>query len=351
MRRSLLVLALAVAAGSVASTASAARPRLSLPNPLQLDQGIGLEFPGSTTTVKRTLAATGTWGGPITANTGETVNIQVSNTYAQDAAFAQAWADFVASLIHGPELAKLTLQLAPLNEVQVVCGRGALACYSPDSSTILAPGADVYPTSAESIVAHEYGHHVAANSNNYPWAAVDYGTKRWASYMQICRGARVSQMYPGSEDSHYMLNPGEGFAEAYRVLNEHHLSLPESPWDVVSQIFYPDATALADLQTDIATPWVNPTTSVVKGSFTKRGTSKTVVLATPLDGDVSATIRAPSTLKARVQLIAGSRVVSGVTVAGGVKAANATACGTRSYAVKVTRMSGAGSYSVTLSRP
>ena len=183
----------------------------------------------------------------------------VSNTYPQDVAFQQQWANFLASLIHGPELAKVTLQLAPLNEVQTGCGsRLALACYSPTSQLILAPGDDPDPTTtSESIVAHEYGHHVANNSNNWPWPAVDYGTKRWASYMGVCKATEQSQMYPGSEDSHYTLNPGEGFAESFRVLNEQHLGLPESQWNVVSHIFYPDTTALADIQTDITTPWQN----------------------------------------------------------------------------------------------
>lgn len=353
MRHSLFVLALAVAAGSFATTANAARPRLSLPDPLQIGDGLALKFPGTTPTVNRPLAATGTWGGPIAASTGETVNILVSNTYPQDVAFQQQWANFLASLLHGPELAKVTLQLAPLNEVQSGCGsRLALACYSPTSQLILAPGDDPDPTTtSESIVAHEYGHHVANNSNNAPWAAVDYGTKHWASYLQVCKATVQSQMYPGSEDSHYTLNPGEGFAEAFRVLNEQHLGVPESEWNVVSDIFYPDATALADIQTDITTPWQNVTTSVIKGSFTKTGTSKSVVIATPLDGDFTATLRTPRSLKAKVQLLAKSKVVAVATASGAARVARTTACGTRSYALKVTRLTGSGSYTVTVGKP
>lgn len=353
MRRSLLVLAVAVAAGSFASTANAARPRLSLPDPLQIGDGLALRFPGTTPTVNRPLAATGTWGGPIAASTGETVNILVSNTYPQDVAFQQQWANFLASLVHGPELAEVTLQLAPLNEVQTGCGsRLALACYSPTSQLILAPGDDPDPTTtAESIVTHEYGHHVANNSNNSPWPAVDFGTKRWASYMQVCKASEESQMYPGSEDSHYTLNPGEGFAEAFRVLNEQHLGLPASEWNVVSDIFFPDGTALSDIQTDISTPWRNPTTSVIKGSFTTKGTTKTTVIGTPLDGDVTATLRTPRSLKAKVQLLAKSKVVATATVSGGAKVARTTACGTRSYALRVTRVAGSGSYTATVGKP
>jgi hypothetical protein len=353
MRRLLIVLALAAAAGSFATSANAIRPRLSLPDPLQIGDGLALQFPGTTPTVNRPLAAVGTWGGPITASTGETVNVLVSNTYPVDVAFQQQWANFLASLVHGPELAKVTLQLAPLTEVQTGCGsRLALACYSPTSQLILAPGNDPDPlTTSESIVTHEYGHHVANSSNNWPWPAVDYGTKRWASYMGVCKATEKSQMYPGSEDSHYTLNPGEGFAESFRVLNEQNLGLPESQWNVVSDVFYPDTTALADIETDITTPWQNVTTSVIKGSFTKKGTSKTTVIATPLDGDVTATLRTPRSLKVKVQLLAKSKVVATATVSGAAKIARTTACGNRSYALTVTRVAGSGSYTVTVGKP
>jgi hypothetical protein len=353
VRRSLLVLALAAAAGSFATSANAARPRLSLPDPLQIGDGLALQIPGTTPTVNRTLAATGTWGGPIVASDGETVNVLVSTTYPVDVAFQQQWANFLASLVHGQELAKVTLQLAPLNEVQIGCGsRLALACYSPTSQLILAPGEDVDPdTTSESIVAHEYGHHVANNSNNWPWPAVDYGTKRWASYMEVCKATEHSQMYPGSEDNNYTLNPGEGFAESFRVLNETRLGLPVSLWNVVSDIFKPNATALADIQTDISTPWTNVTTSVIKGSFTKTGTSKTTVLGTPLDGDATFTLRTPRSLKAKVSLLAKNKVVASATVSGAAKIARTTICGTRSYALRVTRLTGSGSYSVTVGKP
>ena len=353
MRRSLLVLALAAAAGTLATAANAAQPRLSLPDPLEIGDGLALRLPGTTPTVSHPLAATGTWGGPVTASTGETVNVVVSNTYPVDVAFQKQWANFLASLVHGQELAKVTLQLAPLNEVQSGCGsRLALACYSPTSQLILAPGEDPDPTTtAESIVAHEYGHHVANNSNNWPWQAVDYGTKRWASYMQVCKATEKSQMYPGSEDSNYTLNPGEGFAEAYRVLNERHLGLPESAWSVVADVFYPDSTALADIQTDIATPWQNVATSVIKGSFTRKATSRSTVIGTPLDGDLTVTLRTPRSLKAKVQLLAKSKVVATATASGAAKVARTTTCGTRSYALKVTRVSGSGSYSLTVGKP
>ena len=76
VRRSLLVLAVAVAAGSFASTANAARPRLSLPDPLQIGDGLALAVPGHDTDRQprpRRHAAHG--AARSRASTGETVNV------------------------------------------------------------------------------------------------------------------------------------------------------------------------------------------------------------------------------------------------------------------------------------
>ena len=44
---------------------------------------------------------------------------------------------------------------------------------------------------------------------------------------------------------HYRLNPGEAFAETYRVLNEQKLGLPQEQWNIVTTSLFPDATALS----------------------------------------------------------------------------------------------------------
>ena len=75
------------------------------------------------------------------------------------------------------------------------------------------------------------------------------------------------------------------------------------------------------------------------------------MIGTPLDGDVTATLRAPRSLKAKVQLLAKSKVVATATVSGAAKVARTTACGTRSYSLRVTRLSGSGSYTVTVGKP
>src|SRR3954453_22558903 len=78
------------------------------------------------------------WGGLTTATDGETLNLYFSDAYPVDPARALQWADFMTSLIHGPELQTVAIHLAPLNEVQDRrhCGADALACYSPVAATI-----------------------------------------------------------------------------------------------------------------------------------------------------------------------------------------------------------------------
>ncbi|MFN2472137.1 MAG: hypothetical protein ABR583_14340 [Gaiellaceae bacterium] len=239
--------------------------------------------------------------------------------------------------------------------MQGACGVFALACYSPVEGRMVVPGEDpAAQTSVESVLAHEYGHHLAASRLNPPWEAVAYGTKRWASYEQICRDAQAGLVYPGAEDfGRYRLNPGEGFAEAYRVFNERRLARPEAPWEIVSPIFYPDAPALGALEQDITAPWRSNTVSTVRGGFSRPGTrTRTYGFTAMLDGAVSATLRAPSTARLRLELLSsgGSRISQAV-VAGGGKVAQGIACGSRSFGVRVTRLAGSGEFRLVLSRP
>ena len=47
-------------------------------------------------------------GGPIVASTGETVDVRVSDALPAETATPEGWAEFLAGLIHGPELSQLT---------------------------------------------------------------------------------------------------------------------------------------------------------------------------------------------------------------------------------------------------
>src|ERR671933_1450694 len=83
------------------------------------------------------------WGGSYTASDGTPMTIEVSDQYPVDQALPQKWADFLGSLVHGPELATLNVQLVTLIQVHRSCGLLAVACYSPASSTMVVSADDV----------------------------------------------------------------------------------------------------------------------------------------------------------------------------------------------------------------
>jgi hypothetical protein len=354
MRRLVVLVPLVLAACAGAAAVPSPGRELTQPDPLKLGNAAALATPGRTPTVSSlSIRSFASWSGQYLTPAGEAVTIEVSDSYAQDPARPQQWANFLGSLEHGAELTRLRLILAPLAEVQRYCGAAAYACYSSEQQTMVAPGESPDPaTSVESIVAHEYGHHIATNRSNPPWASVEYGTKRWASYEQVCKQTEAGELFPGAEDRRYSLNPGEGFAESYRVLNEHRLGLTESPWHIVSTVFYPDAAALAAIEQDITTPWSANTVSTTSGSFVHRGRgTRTSTLTTSLDGNVVVTLRTPPSLRARLDLLSGTSRLGTATVGGTAKAVRTTTCGTRALTARVTRISGSGRYTLTFSRP
>jgi len=347
------VAALAVTAGS----ANAGRPVLARPSLAAISTGPQF-IPDSTLTApkaRRVLAAASYWGGQYTTATGELVTVYVSDSYPQDPAIAQRWADFLDSLVHGSELSKVTAYLAPLAEVQSYCGAEALACYSPRDSLLVAPGdAPTSDVSAEAVVTHEYGHHVAAHRSNAPWAAVDYGTKRWASYVQVCRRTRSGELHPGAETlPNYVLNPGEAFAESYRVLNQRKAGLVETPWDVVDRSLYPTATSLSLLEQDVTSPWTTTTTTAYRGALPAGARSRNYTVATALDGTLKLDLRASTgvRLSLHVARASGTTVADRAIAAGHDSAVGTTICGQRSYRVRVTRVRGAGAFTLTVTRP
>lgn len=348
-----------VAVGLLWPPDAEAVPRIEGPPSVRLDHPRANEISGygavADVQVERRLAAQlpPSWGGQYTTSRGERVTVYASRSYVEDPASNQRWAEFLGGLIHGSELASVTLFLAPFREVQSVCGRGAAACYSPRERLIVTPGDDLPEISAETIVTHEYGHHVAANRSNAPWEAIDWGTKRWATAENVCSRTQAGQLFPGNESTLYELNPGEGFAESYRLLHERKAGVPETPWLVVDRRLYPSAAALAGLEQDVLNPWLANTTSVITGTVTARRRISTSAVATPLDGSLRVTFRAPARARFSVALLRGSTVV-GRAVAGPssrTRALSTTVCGTRNFRVRVTRLAGAGRFTATVSKP
>lgn len=276
---------------------------------------------------------------------GETVDVKVSPAYASDENLAQRWADFFDSLVHGPELGLLTAYIAPLEEVQEICGKDALGCYG--ANRLVMAGDSSGGVALSSIAAHEYGHHVANNRLNPPWRAVDWGTKRWASYMNICARAAQGTAFPGDEGIAYALNPGEAFAEAYRVLNEREQGLPLM-WPIVDPSFIPDDEALQALREDVVNPWSNDTTRTIRVHFSARRRVWTQNLTTPLDGQLSAAAGG----SADIQLLGeGHRLVRASWTSGGGKLLAYQVCGRRSVELRVARGGGPRTVTIELSQP
>ena len=294
------------------------------------------------------------WGGRRMVAGGQTVEIHISDSYPEDEAVLQAWADYVASLVHGPEIERVTIYLGSFEEVQSVCGESALACYSPDREAIVSPIEETpNGISPHAALAHEYGHHVAANRRNPPWPAGDWGTKRWASAVNVCARTETGELVPGDQNREYERNPAEVFAETYRVLNERRLGRRETPWQIVRREFYPDAAALAALEQDVTAPWSGPTLRTVTGTFTSRGArTRRLTVATPLDGNAVATLRAPARARFTIELRSPSgTLLSRATTTGRAAIVRTRVCGTRTLDLRVTRVQGAGRYSVVVSTP
>jgi hypothetical protein len=229
------------------------------------------------------------WAGQTyTASTGEAVDVSVSPPYQADRAIGQRWADFFASLPHGPELQLLKAYVASLSEVHAICGASAVGCYGEDRLILTNETASGF--SPEEVARHEYGHHIALNRSNAPWPAFDWGPKHWATAAHICSRVRWNTAYPGDESLLYKLNPGEAFAEAYRVLVDTRLGETHPAWPLVDPTFFPDQAALAATEQDVLSPWAGPT----ERTFHVRGRLWSRRLATPLDGTLTVHLVRPA---------------------------------------------------------
>lgn len=333
--------AAAAAAGS--ADANAAQPRYSY----------GQVSQGAKVVLRTGQALPGFTGGALAATDGETVTVYTEDTLlAADSTLNQHWADTLTTLLHGTEIADVTLYVATLQRLQQICGSGALGCYDPSSRTIIGLGEDIRGITPQAVITHEYGHHLANSRNNDPWPAVDWGTKRWASYENVCRRSKAGELVPGDEGQFYQQNPGELFAEDYRVLNERRLGLAETSWGVVDSSLYPSQGALDALAQDVATPWAGNMTTAYSGLMTARASGRGFRLTTPYDGTFATTLTAPpnSRFTLRVVDLGTGRVLASVAGAQRVKTARVALCGERALQVQVKRVAGSGAFTLSVSK-
>jgi hypothetical protein len=293
----------------------------------------------------------GEWGGNVTASDGEVLQLFVSDAYPVDATVTQSLADFMVQLYHGSELGKAIVYVAPLDEVQTICGFGAGGCYDPENENIVVPG-DALPdgTTKETILVHELGHNLARNRLNPPWPAVDWGTKRWATAMNVCTRTASGTAFPGDEGANYRLDPGEALAESYRVLNFDKQQWPN--WTmlaplIVDSSFGPTPAALEALEEDVLDPWTGPTVASYRGRIASVTRPARHAIATPLDGSFSIKLTGKVPQGASISLV---DTRTGKVVARGARRVGATVCGQRSLTVLV-RAARTGAFSATYATP
>lgn len=352
--RWLVLCAVVVATALVTATAAQSKPvrRLESPQLSEISRASRPIVDTQLTSAAAAAAPAGYWGGEYRASTGEAVTVYASNSYPVDPALGQRWADFLATLVHGSELSTVTVLLSTPEQISNICGQDAVACYNSRGARLYAPGEDPgSDLSAEAVITHEYGHHIAANRSNAPWLALDWGPKRWASAMQVCAKARRGVLVPGAEDAvQYTENPGEGWAEGYRVLNEHKAGRPETPWQIVDQALYPTAAALTAAEQDVTTPWETGTTTTQTAALTRTKKTRTFTVATQLDGNLRMTVRASGGMRVSVDVLAGSTRAAHIVSTRAVSR-SVGVCGVRSYRFRVTELSGRGSVSLTVAKP
>ena len=345
-----VLVALALAAVAGAQQASAASAGLTRAGDYPGTSTFALASPvrdGAQHSAAGTFPRAATWGGVYTTSSGNRITMRASSWFRGDNQWLQGWANWLdAYLPHGSEFNRLTVMFVPernsyYDDLGSACGPGAAGCYFPDQQLLIAPGNHLsYGVRMESVLAHEYGHHVANNRSNSPWNAGDYGPKRWATRMNICGRAAAGTAFPGDEGAHYKLNPGEAWAETYRqmVWSSHTwTSWPQEPWDVVDQSFYPDSTALFYARQDVTEPWSadQETMRTFTGKLTKKRRSATVSFATLNDGDVSVQLFSPS--GARLTLADG---ISGEILDTATASFSHTSCGERLLRIRISGPAG-----------
>jgi hypothetical protein len=224
---------------------------------------------------------------------GTSILVRFSDSYTENPDVAQTYVDFLGSLPHGTELAKLSVLLAPPAEVQQDCGGqdGVLACYDGRTHEMVVPGEQTDSSNGVTtsyVIAHEYGHHLASYRSNPPFPTLDFGPKFWASYEKVCDKVLMGRVIPGAEGEFYATNPGENWAETYA-----RLTYPNQPW-TFTHLLKPDAGALAAARRDVLEPWVAPASRTFTGRFTKGGPSdKRFLLGLTLDGALKVKLHGP----------------------------------------------------------
>jgi hypothetical protein len=365
--RALTALTIAIAVAALGATAalaatspsSGARPHakhLGVRKPsrtahVRIRDGVTSKTPRRARMALRAARIAGSGGSFQTAN-GDTVTVYLSPQFTADPTVNQSFADFVSGLIHGSEISDLTIYVAPLAEMQSICSTDANACYVHGQELMVVPG-DSTPdgTPLEDLVAHEYGHHIALNRLNDVGWAEDWGPEYWATHEGVCYREDVGTAFPGDEDANYSFNPGEAWAETYRVLNGFN----PSGWGIVDQSFFPDDGALAAAQRDVLQPFQGDEYVNRNGRFNSRGSRwRQFTVPVQNDGTVDLRLTGARRLDADLYIYADGQATQPLASSrryGHNEHLTSRFCGYRRLLVAVYRYSGSGSYKLRVTLP
>ena len=252
-------------------------------------------------------------------------------------------------LVHGAEMDRVTVFLAPQEEIALACGGGALACYSQLDNLMLVPAVGPPGIPREEIIAHEYGHVVANARSNYPFPAIAFGTKRWATYEHVCQRV-FRRPPPTSPATAYRQSPGEAFADSYRILNGGNPAL----W-VFVRSYFPNAGAFRAIRLDVLRPWFQRPPLRLGGAFTpsRAGPTRRFRIVTPLDGLVRVIVAGPpgADYDLEMRMPGGRPPLTRSSRPGRIERLSALACGSRVVFVTVRRARGFGRFRLSVSRP
>src|SRR4051794_26490297 len=284
---------------------------LSLPALLAFPAAAGAE-PFKDRVIRGTLAHAsqiqGTTQRYPTGDGSISIPVTLASSYTGDPAVAQSYATFLGTLPHGSELASLKVTVVPSSEVANACGGdpsdGILACYGADDQTMIVPGdqATGSDVSVDYVIAHEYGHHIAAHRSNAPLAALDFGPKKWSSYELVCTNTLDGKLAPGDQGANYLSNPGEAWAESYA-----RLVYPAEAWRFTPILAPSKGSALAAMA-DVAQPWTKRVTTTFNGTSTK-----SFKLPITLDGRFTLTLDGPAEANYDLIVRSGGKVVDRTT--------------------------------------
>ena len=342
--------AILVAAGILSATGAVnvARPVAAYASSIDAAPGTSLRRDGLAR------AASTFRGGLVTTSTGETVDVRVSDALPLETSTPEGWAEFLTGLTLGPEITLLTTYISTLDEVQAICGSRALGCYSRDQMVALGD-TSIPDVSPEEIVRHEYGHHIALHRLNPPWAAIDWGPKVWASAADVCARATRNEAFPGDEGSNYARNPGEAWAEVYRLMDERKAGITTATWPIIASSFFPDDAALQAAERDVRQPWSAGRTTHFTRVFGKVTRKRWwIPLPTVLDGDLQVSATVPNGADPEIALVASNRrtvIRRAKWVGQRVKRLTGSVCGQRGLFVRVTQRGTLGRVRVSAATP